>query len=108
MDIEAYINWLDNFMKKHADIDDVYFVHENKLAESDENMIRRLSDLYRILDVYTFENFGKYSWIYDLKYQNTFFQISDNGEGYTCKLRETSDDYINYDDLKTKILTKKI
>ena len=43
---DNYILWLSKFLERYGEIDDIYFVHENKLVGEDEKLINCLKYLF--------------------------------------------------------------
>lgn len=118
---DSYINWLSNYMNKNKEIDDIYYPKKNGLNETNKKMIGYLGYLFSELRFYYMKNNGinPYKSVFNLYYNDKFFSIIDNGEGYTCKVfnnglsfyyknrdyfLKNEDMYICYNDLKEQYM----
>lgn len=121
---DSYITWLSNFLKEYNEIDDIYFSKNNGVNSNDKNMIQYLGYLFSELRFYYTKNNGTntYKNVFNLYYNDNFFSLIDNGEGYTCKSynnsilfylenRDSSNKdeeiYICYEDLKEQCVSDK-
>lgn len=100
---DEYILWLKDFMDKYPDIDDIYFVHNNRLSKEDEEKIDYLRYLFVELNKYTVKNNldNQSIFCYYLKFEDNIYEIEYNGEGYSCtRIDKQNVNSIDYKDLK--------
>lgn len=107
---DDYILWLSNIMNKYNNIDDIYFIHNNRfiLNEKDLLMINYLKYFFKELNKFVIKKNMNYDdvFCYLLKYENSIYMIEYNGEGYSCQKHqennylESSLPCIEYKDLK--------
>lgn len=99
---DEYISWLEEFSNKYNCFDTMYFVHyyKNVLPERDIKYIFLLEDFYQELEIYF-----KQSSRGLLKNNNQVFELENNGECYSCKKVEpTNEETLDYSKFKKKYL----
>lgn len=121
---DSYIKWLSNFLNEYNEIDDIYYPKNNMLNSNDKNKIEYLGYLFSELRLYYMNNNGTnpYKNVFNLYYNDKFFSLIDNGEGYTCKIynyynlfylenrdsfNKGEEMYICYKDLKDQYVSNK-
>lgn len=85
---DSYMSWLDEFMKKYEDVDDLYFVREwsRVLGSNSKKMIRYFKRLFIELNNYYIRNNDVkiVNDLFYLKYKDKYFEIRYTGECYGC------------------------
>jgi len=84
---DNYMKWLSNFMNKYQSIDNLFFIHENKISDKDILMIDYLEELFKELHIYNLENgVGNVdNNLYCLEYNNKFYIIRHKPGCYSCE-----------------------
>ena len=106
---DEYIDWLECFINKYGEFDDIYFIHNNKhvLNEQDIIMINYLKYLFKELNKYSVNKdmSNENIFAYQLSYNNSVYLIEYNGEGYSFIKINNKDrvSCIDYNDLKKSI-----
>ncbi len=107
---DEYVRWLDKFMNKYREFDDIYFVHNNgdMLSEKDIKNITYLECLFKELNKYLINENINYENLlaYEFLYNDNIYLIQYNGEGYSCTRYDINRNIlpcIEYIDLKKSI-----
>ena len=99
---DKYIEWLFNTLEKYGEIDDTYFLHNNKVSEEDEYMIEHLEDFLKEVNKCMVLN-NKYIndiCTYRFSYKGNVYEISNNGECYVCSKTDYKVAIIDYGDIR--------